>query len=272
MIGRSPIKVGHLAAFSVLAAGLMALGFTTSPSAARADIPASAAVSHVVSFDSNGSTAEHVTTAQTVGSFLQERGIVPGPDDYVAPDPQTPLSDKLAVDYRAAVAVDLISRGRTLHVVSSAPSVAALLTQEHVALIAGDRVYPSPAAALSPNQTIRIVHVARWTRARVQPIPATTVHRVVYSLPYGKTKVLSHGRTGLRQTTVRFTQIDGGKIQKRVLDSHVTRRPRPRIVAEGVDEYDAFMHNRTNALDKTSYVARGEMQMEATAYTAACSG
>lgn len=272
MIGRTPIKASHVFAVSVLAAALVALGFTTYPSAARAEVLASQPVPHVVSFTSNGSTTENVTSAQTVGTFLRERGIVVGPNDYVAPDLDTPLSDKLGVAYRAAVGVDIVIGHLRQHFTSSAPTVAALLAEQHVTLSPNDRVLPSLDRALSANQVVRILYVANWTRALHQPIAAPTIHRIVFSIPYGQTKVLSMGRSGLRETTVRFTQVDGGNIQKRVVASLVTRKPQPRIVAQGVDEFDAFMHDRTGALDKTAYVAQSQMVMIATAYTAQCYG
>jgi 3D (Asp-Asp-Asp) domain-containing protein len=270
LIGRSPIKA--VLAFSVLAAGLLALGFTTYPSAVRAESLASRPVAHVVSFTSNGSTTEHVTSAQTVGTFLRERGIVAGPNDFVAPGLDTPLSDKLSIQYRAAVGVDVVVDHQTQHYVSAAPTVAALLAEQHVTLQADDQVVPALDRSLSANQIVRILHVNRWTRAINQSIAAQTIHRIVYSMPVGQTKVLANGHSGLRETTVRFTQVEGGNLQKHVVTSRIVRKPQPRIVAEGIDEFDAFQAEHAGTLDKASYVAQSQMLMVATAYTASCYG
>jgi 3D (Asp-Asp-Asp) domain-containing protein len=259
-------------AFSVLAAGLMAFGFTTYPSAARAESLAGRPVPHVVSFTSNGSTTEHVTTAPTVGAFLQERGIEVGSNDSVTPGLDTPLSDKLSIAYRAAVGVDVIVGNAVEHYVSAAPTVAALLAEQHIVLNADDQIVPSLDHTVSANQIVRILHVSRWTRAVRQSIAAKTIHRIVFTMPVGQTRVLVRGRPGLRETTVRFTQVEGGRLQKHVVTSRVVRRPQPRIVAEGVDEFDAFEDTHTAGLDKTAYVAQGQMSMVATAYTADCYG
>lgn len=271
MIGRSPVRASHVLAFSVLAAGLVALGFTTSPSAVRAEALARP-VDHVVSFTSNGTTGEHVTTASTVGSFLAQRGITVGPDDFVAPSVDTPLSDKIAIAYRAAVGVDVVVGHQTQHYVSSAPTVAALLAEQHVTLNADDRIVPALDQSLAAHQIVRILHVNRWTDAIRQSIAAQTIRRIVLSMPSGETKVLSDGHPGLRETTVRFTQVEGGTLQKHVVASRVLRKPQPRIVAEGVDEFDAFQDYHSYALDKTAYVAASQMSMVATAYTADCYG
>ena len=260
-------------AVSVLTACLTVAGFTTYPSAALAAQGRTvAAVQHVVTFESNGATLQHATGASTVGAFLKERGIVAGPNDYVQPSLDTPVSDRLIVTYRAAVPVTIVTARSTTRLVSSADDVGALLEEQGVVLGANDEVRPTLAARLAPNQTVRIVRVANWTRTVEQPIAAKTVHRISLAMAPGKTKVLSAGTPGMRETMVRFTQRDGGSIAKSVLGSHVVRSARPRVIAEGVGEYEAFVRFEGRGLDKTAYVARAALTMVATAYTANCYG
>jgi 3D (Asp-Asp-Asp) domain-containing protein len=71
---------------------------------------------------------------------------------------------------------------------------------------------------------------------------------------------------------VSFLQRDGGSIKANVLRSRVVRNARPRIVAEGVGEYEAFERMAGYGLQHTSYVAASAMHMIATAYTAGCYG
>lgn len=267
------MRASHLLAVSVLTAGLTIAGFTTYPTAAwAAQGSIAASVQHVVTFESNGATLQHATRATTVGAFLKERGIVAGPNDYVQPGVQTPLSDRLIVSYRAAVPVTIVAGHTTTRLQSAADDVGALLEEQGVTLGAYDEVHPSLDARLTPNETVRVVRVTNWTRTVHLPIAAKTVHRISLSLAPGRTKVLSNGTPGVRETMVRFTQRDGGNIAKRVVDTHVLRSAKPRVIAEGVGEYDAFVRYEGRGLDKTAYVARAALTMVATAYTANCYG
>jgi 3D (Asp-Asp-Asp) domain-containing protein len=272
LIGRGPVKASHLLAIGVLTAGLVTAGFLTHPASAWASAGANVSAQHVVSFESNGTTAQHVTTATTVGAFLAERGIVVNANDYVHPSVDEPLSDRLIVEYRAAVPVTIVSASRTLKLDSSAVDVGALLEEQHITLGKNDEVHPSLADRIVSNTTVRIVRVTNWTTSEREAIAVQTVHKIVLSLSPGQTKVLSRGRSGLRETMVRFTQRDNGGVAKHVIRSRVLRKPEPRVVAEGIGEYDAFMRFGQHGLDKTAYVAQSALQMVATAYTAGCYG
>ncbi|HEY8322691.1 MAG TPA: 3D domain-containing protein [Candidatus Baltobacteraceae bacterium] len=166
----------------------------------------------------------------------------------------------------------IVAGRTTTQLQSAADDVGALLEEQGVTLGAYDEVHPSLAARLTPNETVRVVRVANWTRTVRQPIAAKTVHRISLSLAPGRTKVLSAGTPGLRETMVRFTQRDGGRIAKNVVETRVLRSAKPRVIAEGVGEYDAFVRFEGRGLDKTAYVARAALTMVATAYTANCYG
>ncbi len=172
----------------------------------------------------------------------------------------------------AGVPVTIVTARSSTAVTSSAYDVGALLEEQGIALGSNDEVSPSLATRVEANQTIHIVRVTNWTRTVDQPINAATEHQPSMTLAPGTTKVVSHGATGVRETMLRFTQRDGGRVVERVLSTHIVRRARPRIVAEGVGEYEAFVQFGHRGLNKTAYVARAALSMVATAYTANCYG
>ncbi len=186
--------------------------------------------------------------------------------------PSAALAAQGLYQTRPAVPVTVMVGTTATNVVSSADDVGALLEEQGVALGTDDEVHPSLADRLTPNETVRVVRVNNWTRTVDRPIASTTVHRISLTLAPGKTKVLSQGTPGVRETMVRFTQRDGGSIAKRVVSSRVVRRAKPRVIAEGVGEYEAFERFGSRGLDKTAYVARAALTMIATAYTANCYG
>ncbi|MEO9170588.1 MAG: 3D domain-containing protein [Candidatus Aquilonibacter sp.] len=260
-------------AVSVLTGAVVFAGFLTHPSPAYAGSGEfSRTLDHVVAFQSEGTVTQHVTNAATVGDFLRERGIVAGARDYVAPALDVPLSDRLTIVYRAAVPVSIVtSRGRT-NVISNAEDVGALLEEQGVRLGAHDVVQPTLSDAVPANGTVRIARVVTWSRTVKQRISQQIVHRLDFSLSPGTSKVVAKGSPGERDVMVRFSQRDSEKIRKAVVSSQLVKKPRARIVAEGVGEYEAFERIARRGIQQTSYVAASALDMVATAYTAGCYG
>jgi len=273
LIGRGPLRLSHVLAVSVLTAGLVCAGFLTHPSPAYAGSGEVVATSsHVVSFDSQGALTQHATSAATVGDFLRERGIAAGDHDFVSPSADTPLSDRMTIVYRAAVPVTILTSNQRRGAMSSAQDVGALLEEQGIRLASTDEVQPSLADPIPANGIVRITRVLTWEKSEQRSIAEQTIHRLDFSMTPGTTRIVSKGSPGLREVMVSFVQRDGGSIKAKVLDSHVIRKAHPRIVAEGVGEYEAFARMADRGVERTAYIAASAMQMIATAYTAGCYG
>lgn len=271
MIGRSPQRAGRLLAVSVLSLVLVTAGFVTHPLAAIAAALAPPSGSHVVLFQSQGNQTQHVTTAQTVGAFLKERGIVPKAADYVHPSLAAPLADGTIVEYSPAVNVKLVTGKTSKTIVTTAEDVGAFLEEQNIQLGKHDVVKPSLADPIVSGGTIRIARVVKWVSTEKHRIAQRTVHEISFNLSPGRTKVIASGHPGERLTMVDYTQTDG-TLHKRVLLNHVVRKPQPRVVAEGVGTPDAIRNFERRGLQKTSYIAASALDMVATAYTAECAG
>jgi uncharacterized protein YabE (DUF348 family) len=265
--------VSHVLAVSVLTAGLVCAGFLTHPSTAYAAAgEVQQTIAHVVTFNSEGSITQHATQAATVGAFLRERGITVGANDYVTPSLDVPLSDRLTIVYRVAIPVTIDNERATRAVVSSAPDVGALLEEQGIRLGKDDVVTPSLSDAVPARGIVRIERVLSWERTEHRDINAQTVHRLDFSMAPGTSKIVSPGRAGEREVMVNFTQRDGQSVRSVVVGSRVIRKPRPRVVAEGVGEYEAFARFAQRGVERTAYVAESALNMIATAYTAGCAG
>ncbi len=270
---RNLLKSSHVLALGVLTAGLVSASFLTHPAPAMAaDGASQASVSHVVTFVSNGASSDTVSSAPTVGAFLEERGIVASADDYVQPNLSTPLSDHLIVSYQAAVPVKLTMHSGTKRVSSAAGDVGGLLEEQGIALGPHDIVKPSLSNRLTSGETVHVVRVNEWTKAHHAVVPTPTEHRIVFTMKPGAHKLLAKGHAGVRETVVLFEQHDGGAIKHRIVASAIVRKAAPRIVEDGAGEFAAYEHMAKRGIDKTSYVAASAMHMVATAYTASCDG
>jgi 3D (Asp-Asp-Asp) domain-containing protein len=252
LIGRGPLRRSHVLAVSVLTAGLVWAGFLTYPSPAYAGNAAvTSSVAHTVIFTAQGSTTEQPTNATTVGAFLREHAISIGANDYVSPSLDTPLSDRMSIEYRPAVSVAIVAGKRRNTVISSAPNVAALLQSQNVRLGKYDSVTPALDAPVPPDGIVRINHFLTWQRVEHRTIAVPTIRRVNVALQPGVSKILSKGQVGMIDVLVAFTQAQSGSVKARVIGSRTVRKARPRIVDVG---------------------AADAMQMVATAYTPYCAG
>ena len=271
MIGRSVNRARHLIYAGAVAFGLVAAGFVAYPASAVAAAMDGLQTSHVVLFESQGTQTQHVTSAQTVGAFLRERGIVPGAMDYVHPSLETQLSDNMVIDYSPAVAVRLVTASGSKTIVTNAEDVGAFLEEQGIHLGTHDVVRPSLADPIVAFATIRITRIVRWVSAEKRRLAQHTIREIDFRLPPGKTKIIRHGAPGVAETMVDYTQTDG-KLDRHVLETRVLRKPQTRIIAEGVGTYAAIADFAQRGLQKTSYIAANALDMIATAYTADCIG
>ena len=269
MIGRRFNRTSHILAVGALVLGLVGAGFVTHPASAEA--AADVQPSHVVLFESQGTQTQHVTTAQTVGEFLKERGIDPGPRDYLRPAANAPVADNMMIDYSPAVPVKIVTASGSKTIVTTAEDVGALLEEQHIQLGAHDIVRPSLADAIVPFSTIHISRVVRWLSTEKRHVAQRTIHVIDFALPPGKSRILKAGQPGLTVAMVDYTQTDG-KLNKRVLETRILRKPQTRVIAEGVGTYAAIAEFAKHGLEKTAYIASSALNMIATAYTAGCGG
>jgi 3D (Asp-Asp-Asp) domain-containing protein len=261
----------HLSAVALLTLGLVSAGFVTHPVSAVAAALDVHPATHVVLFQSQGTQTQHVSSAQTVGAFLRERGITPGPRDYVHPAADTPLTDNVLVEYSPAVPVRLVTASGTKTIITTADDVGALLEEQGIHLGKHDIVRPSLADPIVAYGTIRIARVVKWVATEKRRVAERTIHEIDFSLPPGKVKVVRHGQPGVALTMVDYTQTDG-KLHKRVMSTRILRKPQTRVIAEGVGTSNAIADFARHGLEKTSYIASGALSMVATAYTAGCAG
>ena len=219
----------------------------------------------------DGIGSSYVTRAKTVGEFLAERDIVPGPSDQISPAPETPLTEGMEVEYRAAVPVSIVVGHERHDVMTTAQNVAALLAAQGISLGTNDRVLPGPHEALTAGTVVRVSREASWTVRSSQHIYPSVVHRYDPALPPGSMKTVA-GSPGLIELTTRFTQRDDQALEESVIATRVVRQPRAKLVLHGVGEYASFAAIARRGFDATLRLAGSAMQMIATAYTASCYG
>lgn len=258
-------------AAGALTLSLLTAGYLTHPISVLAAASDPAVSRQSVLFESQHAQTVQLTSAATVGAFLKERGITVGTGDYVHPSLDTAIAPGMLIEYSASVPVTLATGSDRAAIITNAADVGALLEERGIRLGTYDKVSPSLADPIAAGETIRVTHIAKWISAQTIPIAPKTVRAIDFALPPGKSKVVSPGRAGARLAIISFVSTDG-KLRKRILASHVLRKPHVRIIAEGVGTYAAFADFAQRGLQKTAYIAANAMDMIATAYTAECAG
>lgn len=181
----------------------------------------------------------------------------------------------------ATYAVTVTINGTTTQYQTAAATVGDVLRERNVTVGPQDVVTPAIDVPVSDGMTILYSAASQtpapptttsWIRDEKQALKQPTVHRFDFDLAPGTTKTIAPGYPGERDTLVRYTQGEDGSVQRWVISSHVSRRPRPRVVAVGTDENAAFAQIEMHGLTRMSQLATSAMRMVATAYTADCSG
>jgi len=269
LIGRSPRRACELIAAGALTLSLVTAGYLTHPVSVLA--AAAQTGSQSVVFESQHVQTVQVTSASTVGDFLKERGITVGSGDYVHPSAGTAITPGMEIEYAASVRVTLADGGNRRAITTNAADVGALLEERGIHLGTYDKVSPTLADPIVSGETIRVTHISKWISSQTLRIAPNTVRGIDFSLAPGKTKIVSPGSEGRRLAIISFTSTDG-KLSKRIMASHILRKPRMRVIAEGVGTYAAFADFAQRGLQKTAYIAADAVDMIATAYTASCAG
>lgn len=123
--------------------------------------------------------------------------------------------------------------GRIVTARSSGTTVADALKSAGVTLGAYDACSPDPASPLATGMTIAVRCAPTSVETRTEPIRSRT--RVVASrrLRRGLTWIKQHPADGLKQLTYRLTWREGRVVERELLESHVLRAVRDKIIHVG---------------------------------------
>ncbi|HVA38494.1 MAG TPA: ubiquitin-like domain-containing protein [Candidatus Dormibacteraeota bacterium] len=213
-----------------------------------------------------------VTSAATVGAVLADDGIRLGSRDLVAPAAGTEVTPGLDIRYERAVDVTIVSGTIRLTIHTPGPTVGDVLRHEGIALGMYDRVTPKPSEPVRANEQITIVRVTEWTRTLDRRVTPPVEHRISYTMRPGAMKVLAPGKPGEERVTIRYIQREGAPLTRKVTTRSVLVKPKPKVVAEGVGDWNRFRQLASRGGSFAGTIAYTAMHMVATAYTPFCTG
>lgn len=171
--------------------------------------------------------------ADSVGEALDELGLATaGAVVSASRSSRLPLSGfDLAV--RLPHSVTVLADGTARRVVTTDPTVAALLTRLHIALARTDRVSVPLSTYPADGATVRVTRIRTKTITETAAVAFRTVRKADASLTKGRSRTETAGRAGALARTYLATFVDGKLTSKRLVSQRQTAAPRTAVVFYG---------------------------------------
>lgn len=186
--------------------------------------------------DIDGQARDVWTTAPTVDQALTELGF--GADRTVSVSrstrlPLTPTQIELLTPKKVTIVADK----KTLHVITTQPTVAAVIADAGLRVGVHDRISATPASAPTDGEKVTITRIAYKTTSKKVKIPfATKTTRDSHHF-VGTTIILKHGQSGVRKITYRLVYIDGELASKKVATKIVVKAPVTKVQKIGTKHH-----------------------------------
>lgn len=169
----------------------------------------------------------------TVGEALEHMGLKVEDGDLVVPAASTPLLDGMPLFVREKISVSVKADGVSREVVSSAPTVRALLA--HASIKLGPADYSVPSLSSTPEQgaTLSVVRVGTRTETKRIDVAFDVETERDAKLDRGKQRIAREGREGIREIRYRLTVENGKVTSRKLVKSEIVREPIDKIVIVG---------------------------------------
>jgi uncharacterized protein YabE (DUF348 family) len=173
------------------------------------------------------------TTAPTVGQALAETGLQLYRADYIAPLPETPLTDALTITYRPARDYIIRVDNLAIPVKSAAGTVGQILASAGIPLLGLDQSRPAESDPAPADGVIEIVRVQETVTVAQKSLPFSTKYQPAADLPIGSETLIQPGEPGLSLTTERVRYENGVEVARTTEAEVVVRQPVEQIMGRG---------------------------------------
>jgi uncharacterized protein YabE (DUF348 family) len=189
---------------------------------------------HTVTIYIDGEPVQTVRTfSRNVEELLQEINISLHPRDRVAPAGNILLNPRSRVDIDKAFPVFVVADNTIAEIWTPVLTVGEFLAEEGYGLGPHDRVEPDGMEQIFNMAQVKIIRVEKIYETEKKTLPYDDVTRGDPSLDRGFTRVVSEGRTGLKEELLEITYEDGEEVSRVVVKSSVLESPVNRVVELG---------------------------------------
>jgi uncharacterized protein YabE (DUF348 family) len=222
------------------------------------------AVEVVVNDQAN--TITYMTTASTVGEFLETENIQVASHDELSVALDEVISDTLIIDIDRAVKVAVTDgTNETTDVYTTADTVEDLLKEQQIELSDLDRVEPGIEETVTADMAVNVIRVEEVTDVVEEEVAFSTVRKNDSSLVKGKEQVVASGSNGLVEKRYTVVLENGEEVSRELVSEDVKKEATQRVVAVGTKVIQQAPSRGTSQA-----VAGKTITMEATAYNWNC--
>jgi len=180
----------------------------------------------------DGARQDIWTTAPTVAEALTALGYPASDFVSVSRSKRLPLTGT-EIELRSPKSITVVHDHKTQKVVTTAPDVAAVLSDLKVTLDRDDRVRPAATSALTPNLVVKVQRVVNRLVSKTVGIDYRVVKHNDRSMYEGRTKVVKAGDEGSARLTYKVVYVDGKLTGRALVKRVVTQSPTTQVERVG---------------------------------------
>ena len=185
------------------------------------------------------------TTAPTVAAALEALGYSQADFVSVSRSTRLPLS-ATSLTLRAPKTVKVVHDGKVASVITTAGSVAQVLSALNITLGAHDTVAPAATVSVTPNMTVVVHRVAIKQETFTEAIPYAVVKNSDPNMYSGQVSVTTAGVQGSQRVTYDDTYTDGKISHRVVITRTVLSSPKTQVESVGTKPQPVAASNGLN--------------------------
>ncbi|SFQ21049.1 G5 and 3D domain-containing protein [Salibacterium halotolerans] len=223
-----------------------------------------------ITVSKNGEASSIWTTASSVGKVINNQNIDLGPHDELNKEVTAPVKDGMTVAYESAFPVTIKDNGKTKEVMTTTAQAGNILKQAGMKLDSNDRLKEGKNTTVSEETELDVVRVEKVTDVVQEKQNFATVTRKDDSLAGGQEKVVKSGSKGVVEKKYEVVLENGREVSRELVDQTKVKESQDKVVAVGPSDQTSIASRGSSPSDSSS--SGRTLSMEATAYTADCSG
>ncbi len=217
----------------------------------------------------DGDEKTYHSTADNVETFFKEENLDFSKEDDVSQAPSTKVKEGLVINVTKAFEVPVNYAGEKETVWTTGGSVEEILSEHDFEVKAADKVKPAKEEQIEAGSSIKVTEVTEKTVTEKESINFKTKEKEDDKLEKGTEKVVQKGKKGSLEKTYNIVLENGKEVEKTEIDKKVLSEAKEEVLAIGTKVTPKETENNKS----TSEPSGGQTKtMEATAYTAECTG
>jgi len=181
----------------------------------------------------DGQTKTIVTTANTLSSALASIGVNPAAADLSAPA-QSQISENDTVTVETQKMVSVRADGSTAYFMTTADTVADVLTARGLTVGGSDRLTPAADTPVTDGLAITLQRVTTSQVTTTADIPFKTVSQSTTSLAKGQTKIITAGVNGQATQVFNVVTVDGVEESRTLVSQTTIKAPVDQVQQVGL--------------------------------------